>query len=55
MKDNILDKKIAVCGLGYVGFPVALLLARAGFAVTGVDLNEDRIKKINWGHKIGWL
>ena len=41
--------KIAICGLGYVGFPVALLFAKAGFKVTGVDVNEEKIKKINRG------
>jgi len=41
--------KIAVCGLGYVGYPVALLFAKAGFEVVGVDLNEEKVKKINRG------
>jgi len=41
--------KIAVCGLGYVGLPVALLFARAGFEVIGVDRNEEKVKKINRG------
>lgn len=40
---------IAICGLGYVGLPVALLLAKAGFQVIGVDKNEEKIKKINRG------
>ncbi len=41
--------KIAVCGLGYVGYPVALLFAKAGFEVIGVDVNAQRVKKINRG------
>src|SRR3990172_7775607 len=41
--------KIAICGLGYVGFPVALLFAKAGFRVTGVDVDEEKVKKINRG------
>lgn len=41
--------KIAICGLGYVGYPVALLFAKAGFEVVGVDLNEEKVKKINRG------
>jgi len=49
MKISPKTTKIAICGLGYVGFPVALLLARAGFQVVGVDVNEDKIKKINRG------
>ena len=52
MLNKILQKQVAVCGLGYVGFPVALLLARAGFKVTGVDLSEERIKKINHGGQV---
>lgn len=40
---------IAVCGLGYVGLPVALLFAKAGFRVFGVDKNPEKIKKINQG------
>lgn len=40
---------IAICGLGYVGFPVALLLAKAGFKVVGVDILDDKVKKINRG------
>jgi UDP-N-acetyl-D-glucosamine dehydrogenase len=38
-----------VIGLGYVGLPLALELARAGFKVTGIDLDENKIKAINEG------
>lgn len=41
--------KIAVCGIGYVGLPVALLFAKAGYDVVGLDLDEERVKKINRG------
>ncbi|MGA2667146.1 MAG: nucleotide sugar dehydrogenase [Patescibacteria group bacterium] len=41
--------KIAICGLGYVGFPVALLFAKKGFSVVGVDVKAERVKKINRG------
>jgi UDP-N-acetyl-D-mannosaminuronic acid dehydrogenase len=40
---------IAVIGLGYVGLPVACMLADAGFKVTGVDLKQDRVDLINQG------
>jgi UDP-N-acetyl-D-mannosaminuronic acid dehydrogenase len=43
------DVKVAVIGLGYVGLPVAYMLAEAGFQVTGVDLKLDRIEMINRG------
>jgi UDP-N-acetyl-D-mannosaminuronic acid dehydrogenase len=49
MKISPKTTHIAVCGLGYVGFPVALLFAKAGFQVTGVDVNEEKIRKINRG------
>lgn len=40
---------IGVIGLGYVGLPVASTLAASGFAVTGVDLDADRVASINRG------
>ena len=42
-------KKIAVVGMGYVGLPAAILLARAGHEVVGVDVNESVIKAVNEG------
>lgn len=41
--------KIVVIGLGYVGLPVACLLARAGFKVVGLDLSQEKVDKINQG------
>jgi UDP-N-acetyl-D-mannosaminuronic acid dehydrogenase len=41
--------KVAVIGLGYVGLPVACMLADAGFKVIGVDLKQDRVDLINQG------
>ncbi len=41
--------KVAVIGLGYVGLPVACIFAQAGFDVLGVDINPERIDKINAG------
>ena len=38
---------VGVVGLGYVGLPAALLIAEAGFQVTGVDLRRDRVAKLN--------
>ncbi len=40
---------IVVIGTGYVGLPAALLLARAGHAVIGVDINENIVRAINEG------
>jgi UDP-N-acetyl-D-mannosaminuronic acid dehydrogenase len=40
---------IVVVGTGYVGLPAALLLARAGHEVVGVDINENLVRAINEG------
>ena len=40
---------IVVIGTGYVGLPAALLLARAGHTVIGVDINENIVRAINEG------
>ena len=41
--------RVGVIGLGYVGLPVACLMAKAGFVVTGLDIKQDRVDKINQG------
>ncbi len=38
--------KIAVVGLGYVGFPLALEFARKRLPVTGIEIDRDRLKSI---------
>lgn len=43
------DTTIAVIGLGYVGLPLAVHLARANFTVKGVDTNRDLVDKLNLG------
>ncbi len=40
---------IVVIGTGYVGLPAALMLARAGYEVVGVDINENIVRAINEG------
>jgi UDP-N-acetyl-D-mannosaminuronic acid dehydrogenase len=42
-------KKIVVVGLGYVGIPVACTFSKKGFHVTGIDIDEAKIKMINDG------
>ena len=51
LKKKIRDRsaKVGVVGLGYVGLPLALEMARAGFEVTGIDLVRDRVDYINSG------
>jgi UDP-N-acetyl-D-glucosamine/UDP-N-acetyl-D-galactosamine dehydrogenase len=41
--------KIGVVGLGYVGLPLAVYLARI-FPVVGFDINEARIEELKSGH-----
>ncbi len=38
--------RVAVVGQGYVGLPLAVELARAGFAVTGIDADAARIEAL---------
>ena len=47
-----LDSRTAragVIGLGYVGLPLAIELARAGFTVTGIDRDARKVAAINRG------
>lgn len=46
---NILDKKIAIIGLGYVGLPLAVAYAQK-YKVIGFDINQHRIDGLNSGH-----
>lgn len=43
-------KTITVVGLGYIGLPTAITLARAGFDVCGFDVNEAVLEKLRAGH-----
>src|SRR5882762_1380584 len=43
------DARISIIGQGYVGLPLAIEFARAGFSVTGVDVDPDRIEALNAG------
>lgn len=40
---------IGVVGLGYVGLPVAISFAEAGYKVLGIDLDVDKVAAINEG------
>lgn len=41
--------RVCVIGLGYVGLPLAVELARVGFAVTGLDTNAARVAALSRG------
>lgn len=50
--EKLLDSrelKIAVVGLGYVGLPLALAYAAAGFTVFGLDVDGPRIEMLKCG------
>ena len=44
-----MSEKIVVIGTGYVGLPLAIMLARAGYEVIGVDIEENVVNAINEG------
>src|SRR5215469_12611916 len=39
--------QVGIIGLGYVGLPLAVELAGAGFHVTGIDVSEAKAQRIN--------
>ncbi len=41
------NSTVAVIGLGYVGLPLALLAARKGYTICGVDLSKSKIDLLN--------
>jgi UDP-N-acetyl-D-glucosamine dehydrogenase len=41
--------RVGVVGLGYVGLPLAVELARAGFDTTGIDLDPRKVSAISGG------
>jgi len=40
---------VGVCGLGYVGLPLAATIARAGFPVIGFDIDAAKVAMLNAG------
>jgi UDP-N-acetyl-D-glucosamine dehydrogenase len=55
IKENLLEKihqrtaHVAVLGLGYVGLPLASVFAEAGFRVTGIDPDREKVDALNRG------
>jgi len=56
MKQSMLDKiadrslRIGVVGLGYVGLPLAVEKAKAGFHTIGFDVQQQKVDMVNAGH-----
>ncbi|AYF55135.1 nucleotide sugar dehydrogenase [Clostridium botulinum] len=42
--------KLGVVGLGYVGLPLAVEKAKAGYEVIGFDVQDEKVKLVNEGH-----
>ena len=51
LRERITDRqaRIGIIGVGYVGLPLAIVFAEAGFRVTGFDLSAERAATINSG------
>ncbi len=47
--ESFKNENIEIYGLGFVGITLAASLASVGHNVTGIDVNEDLIKKLNNG------
>jgi len=41
--------RVGIVGLGYVGLPLAVEFAKAGFSVTGIDVSEQKSRRVNAG------
>lgn len=56
MKQELLKKieskelTVGVVGLGYVGLPLAVEKAKAGFKTIGFDVQEEKVNLVNEGH-----
>ena len=51
LKAKIADRsaRVGVLGLGYVGLPLAVEFAKAGFHVTGIDVSAGKVEQLNRG------
>ncbi|WMJ24271.1 nucleotide sugar dehydrogenase [Paludicola sp. MB14-C6] len=56
MKEKLIQKIdnreiiVGVVGLGYVGLPLAVEKAKAGFKTIGFDVQDSKVKMVNEGH-----
>jgi UDP-N-acetyl-D-glucosamine dehydrogenase len=41
--------RVGIVGLGYVGLPLAVEFAKAGFHVTGIDVSGEKTRRVNHG------
>ena len=56
VKQKLLDRinnrtlVAGVVGLGYVGLPLAVEKAKAGFKTVGFDIQQEKVDMVNQGH-----
>lgn len=56
MKNKLMEKirnkevRVGVVGLGYVGLPLAVEKAKAGFKTVGFDVQYEKVELVNSGH-----
>ncbi|WP_097026009.1 nucleotide sugar dehydrogenase [Clostridium peptidivorans] len=56
LRDMLIEKlenktaKLGVVGLGYVGLPLAVEKAKAGYEVIGFDVQDKKVEMVNEGH-----
>src|SRR5215475_1127272 len=43
------EARVGILGLGYVGLPLAVVFAEAGFRVTGIDPDSRKVDSLNQG------
>jgi UDP-N-acetyl-D-glucosamine dehydrogenase len=41
---------VAIIGMGYVGLPLALAFAKAGFTAVGIEISAEKVAALNAGH-----
>jgi len=55
IKETLIEKlktrkaKVGIIGVGYVGLPLAITFANAGFEVVGIDPIQEKVDMINRG------
>jgi UDP-N-acetyl-D-glucosamine dehydrogenase len=51
LEEKIISRtaRVGIIGLGYVGLPLAMEFAKAGFPVTGIDIEPSKVAQLNRG------
>src|SRR5688572_29649972 len=51
LKRKIEDRSavVGICGLGYVGLPLARTISASGFRVSGFDIDASKVEQLNAG------